>query len=188
MAKGTGRNNSRLSEINRRMLTPLVRKRSGKLRMTQLLPFEIWRKCRRAEFLPDGTPFKVSKSMSVRETQGTFVPGLNRPLIIVSDLLNITERQEVATHELREWTRHSDSESTAGHPASHLRARKMENPSIQKELDIMTHWHRQVLQKFYKNELTPTDYLKLTRRDYLKWRKSKETIEKFGAPRKYGKR
>jgi len=77
--------------------------------------------------------------MSVRETQGTFVPGLNKPLIIVSDLLNRTERQEVARHELREWKFHSDSESTASHPASHLRARKMENPSIQKELDIMAH-------------------------------------------------
>jgi len=58
MAKGTGRSNPRLSETNNRMLTPLVIKRSGKLWKTRLLPFEIWRKCRRVEFLPDGTPSK----------------------------------------------------------------------------------------------------------------------------------
>ena len=190
MAKGAGRSNPRLSETNRMMLTPLIIRKSRRFRFTatQTLPFEIWRKSRRVEFLQDGTPFKVSNSMAVRESQGTFVTGLNRPLIIVSGLLNRAERQEVAMHELREWTRHSDSEITVHHPASHLRARKMENPSIRKELDIMAHWHGLVLEKFYKNELTPADYLKLTRRDYLKWRKSKEAIEKFGPPRKYGKR
>ncbi len=84
--------------------------------------------------MPEGVPFKVSNVLQIREAVGTFVVGVNKPLILVSDLLTKAERANTARHELIEWQRMRSAEAllpTYGRE-SHRIAEKRTNPRLTK--------------------------------------------------------
>lgn len=88
--------------------------------------FNLWCKTKRAGFLPEGIPYKITDNIAIRAINGSFILGLNQPLILVSDLLNAAERKNAARHELIEWQRIYK----AGVIAAHTAAKKAQNPRL----------------------------------------------------------
>jgi hypothetical protein len=157
------RKNPALERVHRELLTPFVLARAKHLHEKQRPYFELWRKLKKVEFLQDGTPFKITNDLGVRLSACTHVMGLNKPLILVSDLLSPEERQQVAMHELIEWT-HASSEATL--KAAHEKAERSENPKLKESILQLRNWfaERAAEMNFKGTE-------KLTRKDYLEWLK-----------------
>jgi len=116
----------------KKVLTKLVRRQAMSLEGIERVLFEAWKRSKTVEFLPDGTPYKVSCDGFVRCNVGTFVTGLNKPIILVSDFLNAAERRNTARHELIEWSRARRGERTqvSSERKSHNDAEKRTNPKL----------------------------------------------------------
>ena len=114
------------------LLTRLVKRQAGSLSHFGKITYEIWRHEKRIEFLPGGIPYKVSSALQIRQAVGTFVQGVNKPLILVSDLLNEPERRNAAGHELIEWQRRRPAEDSkvSDERDSHRDAVRMTNPRL----------------------------------------------------------
>lgn len=160
-----------IKRVHTQLLTATVLKKSKFLDEHNKRRFEIWKRNRKIEFLPERIPYKVSNVYAVRIRQATYVHGVDKPLILVSDLLSRTERQEAAKHELVEWT----SRSRKSESEAHNDAVSKERPGTRTETQICHKWYiKQV------NQLDIKRAERLTRADYLKWRDSKEIVKIHG--------
>ena len=119
---------------HKQVLTRLVLRQVKGLTPWGKITFDIWRKTRRTEFLPEGIPYKVSDVALIREANGTFVVGLNKPLILVSDLLDRAERANTARHEHIEWQRRRRAEDATvpWERESHMDAKRLTNRRLTK--------------------------------------------------------
>ncbi len=153
------------------LLTPLILKKAKRLDWKTKQIFEIWRKSERVEYLPENIPYKLSNEELVRKRGSTYVLDLNQPLILVSDLLSKAGRQDVARHELVEWKNYDPKFPMGGH----LKAVKQQNRELRKEMSIIETWF------IMQSTIFSKEYAKnLTRADYLKWRDTREAIERYG--------
>ncbi|HLC93114.1 MAG TPA: hypothetical protein VJH23_05400 [archaeon] len=134
-----------LRKAHAQILTPLVRKQADRLAGvrrkkydhsdriwsdSEILKARLWFMSERVEYLPEGVPYKISGHKEVVIRGGTFVGGLNQPLIVVSDRLTEVERKTVARHEYVEWQRFQGTDESAGHNT----AKRMDNPRLRKAI------------------------------------------------------
>ncbi len=82
------------------LLTPLIMTKFRKFQNSYL---KLYLKSNRVEYLPNGVPYKVVSDPYIKCVGGTHVQTYNQPLILVSDILNETQRRNVAMHEFEEW-------------------------------------------------------------------------------------
>jgi len=168
-----------VTETMRRQEAMAIRRDSKRAYLLKL-----WEQTERTEHMPNGTPFKVTNNQLVREAGGTFAGELNKPIIIVSDLLSAAERQAVARHELTEFEgdrgkKLTDFEQAIGKQTpAHDRAVKRENPLVGNEIGLTEMWAEKVCAV-----IGAPEFQHYTRKDYLEWRDSPEAVKKFG-PRK----
>jgi len=153
-----------LKRAHRQTLTPLVLRKARTFEGFRKVYFREWVECKQVEFLPDGTPYKVSSYDYSRILSGMIVEGLNKPLIFVSDLLGKAERQEVARHELNEWQRFRSKREHR--QEGHKHASRRENRRLSKSVSETTSWYCGMIAK-----LGPEKAENLTRADYLRWLK-----------------
>jgi hypothetical protein len=150
--------------------------------------FRLWKVVNKVEHLPNGTPFKVTKALDIRLNGGAVVAGLEKPLILVSDLLSKRERLSVAQHELTEFNYRgrplTQRELYEGkRNAGHMRAVKEENPILRKEATLCEGWFQGRAYKLIGeigHDRAVAELGKLTRKDYIKWRDSPEVVTKHG--------
>ena len=135
------RNNSNLRKIRQKsakgktnsfVVSQLALRKARGLTGRYKFLFELWFKTKKTFLLPNGIPYKVVDSSMIHANAGEFIPGLNKPFILVSNILSPTERRSVAMHEFREWG------MTAGAPEwekiAHSRAVRQDNPTIRKTI------------------------------------------------------
>ena len=126
-------------------LTPLIkrlfsRKRifSGKISFEDMVVFDLWSKSKRTEWINVGVPFKVVESnhFTIKWGGGAFLGGANKPIIVVSDHYNPTERRTIAMHEYEEWKNHFNYKPPEGEERqSHNSAKKRDNPTVRKGIE-----------------------------------------------------
>ena len=120
------------------LLTKFVVRKAQHLDLRRKKLFDTWRNCRCVEYLPEGVPYKVTSNPEVRRYSGTFVRGLNQPLILVPAGLSRAERVNVARHEFHEWQRARplSSPGLKGNSdwAAHKAAQRGENPRLSRSV------------------------------------------------------
>jgi len=119
----------------KQLLTRLVLRKSKHLNKRRQHLFSLWRSCKRVEYLKGGMPYKVTRDPKIRAFGGTYINGLNKPLILVASGLTLAERGAVAMHELYEWS-HSERGGFKNEQnwQAHMGAQKRDNPRLRKSI------------------------------------------------------
>jgi hypothetical protein len=151
---------STLKRVEKKMLTPLVKRKSSQLSREGKFVFGLWMASRQVEFLPDGTPYKISGNGYLESSGASFANGLNKPFIVVSDsFTRRAERQNAAWHELIEWAHYKRGDGQTG--PSHQLARKRINQRL------INDWEKKKEREY-----------KAWEKGFRKWQKEKKEASK----------